>query len=212
MKCHLLRQNVSTYSYTVFVELTNKMHEDSSPSVDSVTSKKPMFGVVKKLRKTAERGGSAQARLSSPTQFGSMSEAPVAGPSTTSEPDSTGDREAQEQLREADELAEIRELLRPSPIPGVENWGIPSASDEPCDDELEVSPSWKPYIDRTYAVCIGQAKLSKFHELKRSTNPTHFNDSLMSNRAFRNPHLYAKLVSFVDVDEYASNFQVFSSE
>lgn len=28
----------------------------------------------------------------------------------------------------------------------------------------------------------------------------------MSNRSFRNPHLYAKLVEFVDVDESASNF------
>lgn len=28
----------------------------------------------------------------------------------------------------------------------------------------------------------------------------------MSNRSFRNPHLYAKLVEFVDVDERATNF------
>jgi len=28
----------------------------------------------------------------------------------------------------------------------------------------------------------------------------------MSNRAFRNPHLYAKLVEFVDVDERAMNY------
>lgn len=28
----------------------------------------------------------------------------------------------------------------------------------------------------------------------------------MSNRSFRNPHLYAKLVEFVDVDESATNF------
>ena len=57
---------------------------------------------------------------------------------------------------------------------------------------------------------FNQAKLAKFHDLKRAPNPTHFNDSLMSNRAFRNPHLYAKLVSFVDVDECATNFQVWN--
>jgi hypothetical protein len=34
----------------------------------------------------------------------------------------------------------------------------------------------------------------------------HFNDSLMSNRSFRNPHLYAKLVEFVDINETATNF------
>lgn len=28
----------------------------------------------------------------------------------------------------------------------------------------------------------------------------------MSNRSFRNPHLFAKLVEFVDVDERTTNF------
>lgn len=28
----------------------------------------------------------------------------------------------------------------------------------------------------------------------------------MSNRSFRNPHLYAKLVEFVDIDERTTNF------
>ena len=28
----------------------------------------------------------------------------------------------------------------------------------------------------------------------------------MSSKAFRNPHLYAKLVEFVEVDEQATNF------
>lgn len=52
-----------------------------------------------------------------------------------------------------------------------------------------------------------QAKLAQFHALKRDpARPKHFNDSLMSNRSFRNPHLYAKLVEFVDVDERATNF------
>ncbi|KAJ7077722.1 HCNGP-like protein-domain-containing protein [Mycena crocata] len=86
-----------------------------------------------------------------------------------------------------DELTRIRELLRPAPIRGVEDWGIPPASTEPCDPVIE-------------------AKLAQFHALKRGTPPKHFNDSLMANRAFRNPHLYAKLVEFVDVDERATNF------
>jgi hypothetical protein len=37
-----------------------------------------------------------------------------------------------------DELARIRTLLRPSPIPGVADWGIPLASEEPCDPAIEV--------------------------------------------------------------------------
>ena len=51
-----------------------------------------------------------------------------------------------------------------------------------------------------------QAKLAQFHTLKRGIPPKHFNDSLMANRSFRNPHLYAKLVEFVDVDERTTNF------
>jgi hypothetical protein len=50
-----------------------------------------------------------------------------------------------------------------------------------------------------------QAKLAHFHDLKRTQNK-HFNTSLMSNKSFRNPHLYAKLVEFVDVDESGTNY------
>ncbi|KAF7973684.1 hypothetical protein HWV62_14678 [Athelia sp. TMB] len=86
------------------------------------------------------------------------------------------------------EIFQIRALLKPSPIPGVENWGIPPETTDPCDPEIE-------------------AKLAQFAALKRDPqHPKHFNDSLMSNRSFRNPHLYAKLVEFVDVDERTTNF------
>jgi len=87
---------------------------------------------------------------------------------------------------QADELSLIRELLRPPPIPGLQDWGIQPEPSEPCSQEL-------------------QTKLGRFHSLKRDQN-RHFNDSLMSNRAFRNPHIYAKLVEFVDVKETATNF------
>ncbi|KAJ7185927.1 hypothetical protein C8R46DRAFT_1208030 [Mycena filopes] len=45
----------------------------------------------------------------------------------------------------------------------------------------------------------------------RSSTPSkpsgkNFNDSLMGSRAFRNPHLYTKLVEFTDVDERSTNF------
>ncbi|KAI0367719.1 HCNGP-domain-containing protein [Pilatotrama ljubarskyi] len=80
------------------------------------------------------------------------------------------------------------QLLRPPPIPGVEDWGIPPEPDTPCDEAIK-------------------AKITSFLALKHDPhNPRHFNDSLMSNRAFRNPHLYAKLVEFVDVDERTTNF------
>ncbi|KAI5996166.1 HCNGP-like protein-domain-containing protein [Pisolithus albus] len=89
---------------------------------------------------------------------------------------------------EADEIKSVRDLLKPPPIPGLADWGIPPEPTAPCDPAIE-------------------AKLAQFHALKRDPeNPKHFNDSLMSNRSFRNPHLYAKLVEFVDVDERTTNF------
>ncbi|KAJ3989289.1 HCNGP-like protein-domain-containing protein [Lentinula detonsa] len=92
-------------------------------------------------------------------------------------------------IPEADDvhLARIRALLRPPPIPGLSEWGIPPEVESNCDPELE-------------------AKLNQFHQLKSSSTPKHFNDTLMSNRSFRNPHLYAQLVEFVDIDERTTNF------
>jgi len=83
------------------------------------------------------------------------------------------------------EEALLKRLLRPPPIPGVENWGIPEAPSEPCDRALE-------------------SKIRHFQSLKLQGR--HFNDSLMSNKAFRNPHIYAKLVEFVEVDEMGTRF------
>jgi len=93
-----------------------------------------------------------------------------------------------ETASQIDEVSRIRALLRPPQLLDLPDWGIPPAPEEPCDPELE-------------------AKLAQFQTLKRDPeNPKHFNDSLMANRSFRNPHLYAKLVEFADVDESATNF------
>lgn len=88
-------------------------------------------------------------------------------------------------LRKDNELAQIRTLLQPPPIPGAENFGIPSPSEDTVDSELA-------------------AKVAKFLALKKQG--THFNDILMRNKSFNNPHIYAKLVDFVDVDETGTNF------
>src|SRR3954471_15701164 len=49
-----------------------------------------------------------------------------------------------------------------------------------------------------------QAKVDQFHALR--ADGTHFNIHLYKSKAFRNPHIYAKLVEFVDLDEIGSNF------
>lgn len=38
-----------------------------------------------------------------------------------------------------DELSRIRAMLRPPPIPGVPDWGIPTASSVPSDPDIEAS-------------------------------------------------------------------------
>lgn len=37
-----------------------------------------------------------------------------------------------------DELTRIRALLRPPPIPGADDWGIPPEPTGACDPEIEV--------------------------------------------------------------------------
>lgn len=69
------------------------------------------------------------------------------------------------------------------------HWNLP---DDPGDAyESQVDPAL-------------QAKLAHYHALKSASPPVHFNTSLLTNRSFRNPHIYDKLVSFVGIDERAS--------
>ncbi|KDR80402.1 hypothetical protein GALMADRAFT_154027 [Galerina marginata CBS 339.88] len=87
-----------------------------------------------------------------------------------------------------DELSRIRALIRPPPIPGVEDWGIPPETTEKCGPAL-------------------QTQFTRFGNLKLDpAKPIHYNDNLMGNRTFRNPHLYTHLVDWVSVDERSTNF------
>lgn len=145
-----------------------------------------------------------------------------AGPSTSPHAQSQEDNRSVSELPEesTDELARIRHLLRPPPIPGVQDWGIPPEPTEPCDEGIKVCclalppcncfrpvPLSHRASDNATCLFLPQTKIATFLTLKRDLqNPRHFNDSLMANRAFRNPHLYAKLVEFVDVDERTTNF------
>ncbi|PWN51846.1 hypothetical protein IE53DRAFT_33605 [Violaceomyces palustris] len=80
------------------------------------------------------------------------------------------------------------ELLAPPPraSDGDVAWGLGQEPTQGWDKNLE-------------------EKLAKFHALKKQG--THFNTSLSRNQAFKNPHIYAKLVEFVEIDEKGSNYQ-----
>ncbi|KAG0330521.1 hypothetical protein BG000_011676, partial [Podila horticola] len=86
-----------------------------------------------------------------------------------------------------DRGALMRSLLRPRPIPGVENFGIPPSP------EGEINPTV-------------QAKMEQFQNIK-VTRGIHFNQSLMKNKNFRNPHIYSSLVGLVALNEIGSNFE-----
>ena len=88
--------------------------------------------------------------------------------------------------------------------PSGANGALRPANEGACSHTLQVLyvTDAQPHPTR-----LAQAKISNFLALKRDPhNPRHFNDSLMANRAFRNPHLYTKLVEFVDVNERTTNF------
>ncbi|KAF9987548.1 hypothetical protein BGZ75_000440 [Mortierella antarctica] len=86
-----------------------------------------------------------------------------------------------------DRGALMRSLLKPKPIPGVDNFGIPA------EPKGEINPAV-------------QAKIEQFHHVKL-TRGIHFNQSLMKNKNFRNPHIYTSLVEFVQLNETGSNFE-----
>ncbi|KAG2357313.1 HCNGP-like protein-domain-containing protein, partial [Suillus spraguei] len=139
------------------------------------------------IRRPAQQRGHPRAHVSD--EIVGSSESPGASnPASMSDAFSDTEQAETGSSEEADEISHLQQLLRPPPIPGFTDWGISPASLSPYDPTI-------------------QDKLAQFHALKQdSEHPKHFNDSLMSNRSFRNPHLYAKLVEFVDVDERTTNF------
>ncbi|ORZ04221.1 HCNGP-like protein-domain-containing protein [Lobosporangium transversale] len=95
------------------------------------------------------------------------------------------DMDDQQDIR-LDRAALMRSLLRPKPIPGIENYGIPP------EPEGEVNPDV-------------QSKIEQYQHVKMTRGIT-FNHSLMKNKNFRNPHIYATLVDVVALNEVGSNF------
>lgn len=80
-------------------------------------------------------------------------------------------------------------------------WGLPRDPGRAPSSSSSSSPS---DADATL-----HAKLASFHALKSASPPTHFNASLLSNRSFRNPQIYDKLVAYVGIDERMSGYGFF---
>lgn len=105
---------------------------------------------------------------------------------------------------------------RPREAPGAD--AAPSAN-EPRPDRASTAlpacflPPPDPHGDPAWG--LGQEvatgadaalteKLAHFHTLKEQG--VHFNATLARNRSFHNPHIYAKLVKWADLDETGSNY------
>ncbi|KAJ8660553.1 hypothetical protein O0I10_003599 [Lichtheimia ornata] len=88
-------------------------------------------------------------------------------------------------LASADKTRQRRLVLMAKAIDGVDNWGIPSEPTTECDPDLLET-------------------ITHFQTLHKSGH--RLNEHLQSNKAFRNPRIYAKLVEFIDLDEIGSNF------
>lgn len=67
----------------------------------------------------------------------------------------------------------------------------------------DADPEWGLGTETTATADAAlQSKLAHFHDLK--ARGLHVNAALARNRAFHNPHIYAKLVEWTSVDEYGS--------
>lgn len=89
---------------------------------------------------------------------------------------------------------------------------------EPCTSEATIPTAFRPPargadgdpewgLGEEVAAGADEAltlKLAHFHKLKEQG--THFNATLARNRSFHNPHIYAKLVKWADLDETGSNY------
>ncbi|KAI9234243.1 MAG: hypothetical protein BYD32DRAFT_95676 [Podila humilis] len=115
-----------------------------------------------------------------------------------------------------DRGALMRSLLRPRPIPGIENFGIPPSPEgevnptvqveDPIRFVLSVCLSRYALLERTCFIALStHAKMEQFQNIK-ATRGIHFNQSLMKNKNFRNPHIYSSLVDLVALNEIGSNF------
>ncbi|KAJ9103201.1 hypothetical protein QFC21_002624 [Naganishia friedmannii] len=88
--------------------------------------------------------------------------------------------------------AVFKAITRPPPlvpggVEGKDGWGIPEAvGGAGCSASL-------------------QAKVSNFLKMKVEQD-RHINTTLLASTAFTNPHIYTKLVEFVDIDERGSAF------
>ncbi|KAL1411962.1 hypothetical protein Q8F55_002955 [Vanrija albida] len=113
------------------------------------------------------------------------SEAPSRAPSRGSPPPTSRPASPAPRRRELEHLSDADAFrLATRPAAHGEDWGIPPPAGPPSS--------------------ALSAKVAQFLQLKRGGQ--HINTSLLQSSSFANPHIYAKLVEFVELDETATAF------
>ncbi|KAJ1973002.1 hypothetical protein H4R35_004357 [Dimargaris xerosporica] len=82
-------------------------------------------------------------------------------------------------------LTQRQQLLCPPQLADVKDWGIPPEPPGNADPDV-------------------QARFSQWQTMM--ADGTDFNTQLYCNKSFRNPHLCAKFIEFLELDEFGSNF------
>lgn len=112
-------------------------------------------------------------------------------------------------LAEIDDLELLQDLslLGPPPQPAAERegssrpqpyWGISSERFKFFTAHPHQSDQAPIQVNPTV-----QANVERYHQLKHQG--LHFNQVLLQNRSFKNPHVYSHLVDLLDIDETRSN-------
>jgi hypothetical protein len=138
--------------------LVVKKPRPSAPVVIRRAARRPNTTRTHAVTETEEPEAVAEAQTHAQT-----TQSTVATPTSIMPPESDqhhegGNALGHERQNTSEELARIRWLLRPLPIPGVENWGIPPEVEGPCDAEVEVRCSVMSSREKKWM----QANLSMF--------------------------------------------------
>jgi hypothetical protein len=129
--------------------------------------------------------------------------------------DLTSDRDANGRASSQSQNPEERSLLRLLGPPPKALHSQTKVQAESSNSGSKFESDHRPIVDSEWGLGVEKPsdkvdkelfkKLAHFHALKREQG-THFNQSLNRNRSFHNPHIYSKLVQWVEVEETGSGY------
>jgi hypothetical protein len=81
------------------------------------------------------------------------------------------------------------------------------------DERRKLLETWKNQEEKENLIhqrpigeCAVELQQQFDHWTLLQASGTHYNDTLFNNRAFKNPHIMSKLIDFLGLDQYGTNF------